>query len=75
MQSNEGYLFGHLSINDVFLVPSYIVILLIIVVIIRNNNIKNHPEYKFLVKGIIFKFLVFYYSVLFICFTMEVVIH
>ena len=57
MQSNEGYLFGHLSINDLFLVPSYIVILLIIVVIIRNNNIKNHPEYKFLVKGIIFKFL------------------
>ena len=57
MQSNLNYLKDYYSTNDLFLVPLYLLILLIIVVIIRNNNIKNYPEYKYLIKGIIFKFI------------------
>tara|TARA_B100000767_G_scaffold269640_1_gene291792 strand:- start:111 stop:1436 length:1326 start_codon:yes stop_codon:yes gene_type:complete len=46
-----------ISIEDLVLVPLYLFIIIGLASLIKSNNIKQHPEYKYFVKGLWFKLI------------------
>lgn len=46
-----------ISLNDLILVPLYLFVIFGLANLIKSKNIKQHPEYKYFTKGILFKLL------------------
>ncbi|MDB9989816.1 hypothetical protein OAD79_00055 [Flavobacteriales bacterium] len=46
-----------ISIEDLILVPLYLIVIFALASLIKSNNIKQYPEYKYFVKGLWFKLI------------------
>ena len=46
-----------ISVEDLVLVPLYLFVIIGLASLIKSNNIKQHPEYKYFVKGLWFKLI------------------